>query len=173
MLPVTITQDVTNLIGDAVEYVTGITVDDVELNPIVNSLGYSQPGLEPLVDTKSFEFELTRSCAAFVGGTFLTVGGTAKAALEARKAAKAAADAAETAARQARIAARQAETMSKQYFSEGKQAERAAKEGAKAAKYSAERNAAQAAEENKITKLKGWKSGGGGPVGNGPGGGIY
>jgi RHS repeat-associated protein len=171
MLPVTMIQDVTNLIVDGIEYATGITLGDMELNPVVISMGYSQPGLEPLVDTKSFEFELTRSCAAFVGGTFLTVGGTAKAALGARKAAKLAADAAETAARQARIAARQAETMGKQYLGE-KRAEVAAARGKQAADYAAERNAAQAAQENKVSDVTGWKTGGGGPVG-GSGGGIW
>ena len=167
MLPLTVSQDAVNLVGDAVEYVTGITVDDVELNPIVNSLGYSQPGMEPLVDTKSFEFELTRSCITFIGGSFVSGAGPVKVA----KAAKAAKAADELAALKAKNAALRAAEGAKQHLGEAR-AEVAAARGEQAADYAAKRNAAQAAAENKVTDVKGWKTGGGGPVG-GSGGGIW
>jgi uncharacterized protein RhaS with RHS repeats len=167
----TITDAAVNAVGDLIEYTTGITVEDVDTNLITNTWGYSQPGIEPLVDTKSWEFERARSCTNLAG--LLFGGGAAgakagKAAMDAKKAAKAA----ELAALKAKNAALRAAEGAKQHLGEAR-AEVAAARGEKAAEYAGKRNAAQAAEEGRVYDVQGMKTGGGGPVGNGPGGGIW
>ena len=95
----------TNLVLEKMD--SSYSVPYLELNPIVNVWGYSSPDMEPLIDTESFEFKVSRLVAGEVLGFAACIGGKAGLAADAI-------DAAETAARQARIAARKTEWMNKQ-----------------------------------------------------------
>ena len=93
----------------------------LELNPIVNVWGYSSPDMEPLIDTESLKFTVSRLVTSEVLGFAACIGGKAGLAADAI-----------TAGRQARIAARKAEWMNKQAEFTQRSIERAA-DDAKAA----------------------------------------
>ena len=127
----TITQGVQNTVAAVTNLVlekmdSSGSVPYLELNPIVNVWGYSSPDMEPLIDTKSLEFIVSRLVAGGVLGLTVCIGGKAGLAADAI-------DAAETAGRQARIAARKAEFMNKQAEFTQRSIDRAARD-AKAAR---------------------------------------
>jgi hypothetical protein len=96
---------VTNLVLEKMD--SSGSVPYLELNPIVNVWGYSSPDMEPLIDTESFEFTVSRLVAGGVLGLTVCIGGKAGLAADAI-------DAAATTERLARIAASHVAGRSKQ-----------------------------------------------------------
>lgn len=108
----TITQGVQNTVAAVTNLVlekmdSSGSVPYLELNPIVNVWVYSSPDMEPLIDTESFEFTVSRLVAGGVLGLTVCIGGKAGLAADAI-------DAAATTERRARIAARHVAGRSKQ-----------------------------------------------------------